>query len=229
MSDTRSAAGGEAEASDKGSIGAKVAYRSIAIGLIVVASVGMAVYLAKSPSHRAIPPELQAVLRPAPKALHEFNLAGHDGQRFTLDRLKNKWSMLFFGYTYCPDICPTALAVLSALFQRLEQHPGVIPDTQVVFVSVDPQRDRPERLAEYIAYFDERFVAATGEVAEIDGLVRQIGAGYQIEPEDSSGNYLVSHTGSIFLVDPQARLVGAFSFPHKPESIASQYLRIRGL
>ncbi len=206
------------------------AFRSILIGAILVASVGMAVWLGTSPPRKAIPVELQAVLRPEPKALADFTLsAAPPGQSFTLERLRGKWTLLFFGYTYCPDICPTALATLSAVFRKLDQHPDVIEDTQVVFVSVDPGRDRPERLAEYVAYFDERFSAATGEVQEIDNLARQIGAGYQIEPADSSGNYLVSHTGSIFLVDPRANLVAAFSFPHDVETIVGQYLRIRGL
>ncbi len=209
--------------------GKSISVRSLVIGLMLVAAIGMTVYLRTTPSHRAIPPDLLGVLRPAPKPLRHFSLIDHTGQPLTLDRLRGKWTMLFFGYTYCPDICPMALAVLSAVFQRLDRHPGVMPGTQVVFVSVDPRRDQPDKLASYVAHFDKRFIAATGEVREIDDLARQIGAGYQIEPEDESGNYLVSHTGSIFLVDPQARFVGAFSFPHDPETIASQYLRIREL
>ncbi len=176
-----------------------------------------------------MPVELQGVLWPAPKPLKAFSLTSHDLRPFTLDSLKGKWTMLFFGYTYCPDICPTALAILSAVFQNLERHEGVVPDTQVVFISVDPKRDPPERLAEYMAYFDKRFAAATGEVKEIDGLANQVGAGYQIEPGESSENYLVSHTGSIFLVDPDARLMGAFSFPHNAGVITDQYLKIRQL
>lgn len=208
----------------------RFAVRTILIGAILVASAGMAVWLAGSPPQKTIPMELQAVLRPEPKALTDFRLAaGPTGQPFTLERLKGKWTLLFFGYTYCPDICPTALATLSAVFRKLDQYPDVIKDTQVVFVSVDPGRDRPERLAEYVAYFDERFSAVTGEVQEIDNLAHQIGAGYQIEPADSSGNYLVSHTGSVFIVDPQARLVGAFSFPHNVETIVGQFLKIREL
>lgn len=210
-------------------IGKGISSRPIIIALMLAAAIGMTLYLRITPPPRAIPPELQGVLRPAPKPLRPFSLVDHSGRPFTLDRLRDKWTLFFFGYTYCPDICPTALATLSVVFQRLEQHPGLIPGTQVVFVSVDPQRDRPEKLAEYVAYFDRRFIAATGAVAEIDGLARQLGAGYQIEPVDESGNYLVSHTGSIFLVDPQARLLGAFSFPHDPETITDQFLMIREL
>lgn len=207
----------------------RIPVRPIIIGLMLLVAIGMAVYLRTTPSHMAVPPDLQGVLRPTPKPLQPFSLVDHTGQPFTLERLRGNWTMLFFGYTYCPDICPTALAVLSAVFQRLDQHPTVTADTRVVFVSVDPQRDHPDKLAEYVAYFDKRFAAATGAVKGIDGLARQVGAGYQIEPEDESGNYLVSHTGSIFLVDPQARLLGAFSFPHDPKTITDQYLRIREL
>jgi len=207
----------------------KTIARPLIIGLILVAAIIMTIYLRTGSPLRSVPPELQGVLRPAPKPLQPFSLIDYGGQPFTLERMQGKWTLLFFGYTYCPDICPTALAMLSAVFQKLEQHPGVISETQVVFVSVDPQRDRPEKLAEYVPYFDKRFLAATGAVEEIDGLVRQVGAGYQIEPKDESGNYLVSHTGSIFLVDPKARLLGTFSFPHDPETITDQYLRIRKL
>ena len=209
--------------------GKGVSAGTVIIGAILLAAVGMTAYLRTTPAHRAIPADLQGVLRPAPKALHTFSLSGPQGQRVTLDRLKGRWTMLFFGYTYCPDICPTTLATLSTVFQGLQTHPEVISDTQVLFVSVDPQRDRPEKLAEYVAYFDKRFTAATGAVEDIDGLAQQIGAGYQFEPGDASGNYLVAHTASIFLVDPQARLVGSFPFPHTPDTIIGQYLRIREL
>ncbi len=209
--------------------GKSISVKPLIIGLMLVAAIGMAVYLRTNPPQRTIPPELQGVLWPAPKPLSPFSLTDHTGHPFTLERLRDKWTMLFFGYTYCPDICPTALAMLSAVFQRLEQHPGVLPETQVVFVSVDPQRDKPEKLAGYVPFFDKRFTGATGPVKEIDGLARQVGAGYQIEPKDEAGNYLVSHTSSIFLIDPQARLLGAFSFPHDPETITGQYLRIREL
>jgi len=219
----------EAEAAAKGAAATNVALRPILIGLILVVSFGIAAYLGTSPPRNTIPPELQGVLRPEPKALQDFGLVGSNGQPFTLERLEGKWTMLFFGYTYCPDICPTALAMLSAVFRQLEPHPEVLGNTQVVFISVDPRRDTPERLAEYVAYFDERFTAATGASEEVDNLVRQVGAGYQTEPADSSGNYLVSHTGSVFLVDPGANLVGAFSFPHQAATILGQYLKIREL
>ena len=211
------------------SSGTSISVKPLVIGFVLVMAIGMAVYLRTTPSTRVVPPELQGVLWPGPKPLQPFALIDHAGEPFSLERLRGKWTLLFFGYTYCPDICPTALATLSAVLQRLEQHPTALADTQVVFVSVDPKRDPPERLAEYVAYFDKRFTGATGEVTEIDDLARMVGAGYLIEPEDASGNYLVSHTGSIFLVDPQARILGAFSFPHDPETIANQYLMIREL
>ena len=210
-------------------IGKGISVRSIIIGLLLLAAVGMAAYLRTTPPNLTVPADLQGILRPAPKDLRAFSLEGHDGRPVTLDLLTGKWTMLFFGYTFCPDICPTTLATLSAVFQRLEGYPDLISDTQVLFVSVDPQRDRPEKLAQYVAYFDKRFKAATGTVTEIDGFARQIGAGYQMEPEDASGNYLVSHAASIFLVDPRARLVGAFPFPHAPESVIQYYQRIREL
>ena len=210
-------------------------FKLIIIGLLLLASIGMTLYLRSS--HRvdlgdfsSLPSDLQGVLRPAPKSLQAFNLTGMNGQPLTLNHFKGKWTMLFFGYTYCPDICPTSLAVLSSVFNQLEKlHPNMISDTQVLFVSVDPKRDTPETLAKYMPFFDKRFMAATGIKKEIDNLARQIGAGYQATPEDESGNYLVSHTGSIFLVGPQARLLASLPFPHTPADVTDMYLKIRGL
>jgi len=210
-------------------LGKRIPARLIIIGLLLIASLGMAVYLGTMSSSRGIPFDLQGVLRPAPKPLQPFNLIDQAGQPFTLERLQDKWTMVFFGYTYCPDICPTTLAMMAEVYKRLDREPGVVPDTQVVFISVDPDRDGPGKLAEYVAYFDKRFSASTGKREEIDGLANQFGAGYRIEPSDSSDNYLISHTGSIFLVDPEARLQGSFSPPHDPKTIAAQYLRIRTL
>jgi protein SCO1/2 len=100
-------------------------------------------------------------------------------------------------------------------------------DMQEVFISVDPDRDTPEKLAAYMAYFNPEFIGASANKAEIDRLSRQFGAGYIIEPETAPGQYLVAHTSAIFLVDPLGRLVAVFSQPHYPTSINSLYEDIR--
>ncbi len=188
-----------------------------------------AVFFWMLPGKKTVPPELQAVLRPAPKPLQAFELVDQYGQPFTLERMKGKWSFVFFGYTYCPDICPTTLSTLTGVMKQLQTDSQGRPDIQVVFVSVDPQRDTPDVLKDYLKYFDEDFQGVTGTQQDIDGLTHQFGAGYMKETETTPGEYLVSHTSSIFLVDPHGRLLAAFSPPHNPNTIVDQFRQIRSL
>jgi len=178
---------------------------------------------------KTVPPELQGVLRPEPKPLRTFELSDQYRQAFNLERLKGKWSFVFFGYTYCPDICPTTLSALTGVVKQLQEDPQGLTNIQVVFVSVDPQRDTPDTLEAYLKYFNEAFQGVTGAQQDIDSLTRQFGAGYMIEPETRPGEYLVSHTSSIFLVDPYGQLIAAFPPPHDANTIVEQFRQIRSL
>ncbi len=181
-------------------------------------------------SEKSVPPELQGVLRPEPRALEPFTLVDQNNQPFNLQRFQDKWSFIFFGYTYCPDICPMTLTVLSSVMKELKDDSETKPsNTQIIFISVDPERDRPEVLARYVRFFYEDSLGVTGTKKEIDNLSKQFGAGYIKEPETAPGEYLVSHTSSIFLVDPQTRLVASFSPPHQPATIVELYQKIRSL
>ena len=178
---------------------------------------------------KTVPPELQGVLRPEPRPLRTFELSDQYRQAFNLERLKGEWSFVFFGYTYCPDICPTTLSVLTGVVKQLQTDPQGLTNIQVVFVSVDPQRDTPDILEAYLKYFNEAFQGVTGAQQDIDSLTRQFGAGYMIEPETRPGEYLVSHTSSIFLVDPYGQLIAAFPPPHDANTIVEQFRQIRSL
>ncbi len=178
---------------------------------------------------RPIPTELQGIVRPHPKLLQPFELVDQRHQAFTIEQLRDKWSFVFFGYTYCPDICPTTLSTLSAATSRLRRESQSISNEQVVFVSVDPERDRPETLADYVQYFSDAFIGVTGDKRAIDTLARQFNAGYVKEAETPAGDYLVSHASTIFLVDPDMRLVAAFPPPHDPDTLVEQYRLIRAM
>ena len=178
---------------------------------------------------KTVPPELQGVLRPEPRPLRTFELSDQYRQAFNLERLKGEWSFVFFGYTYCPDICPTTLSALTGVVKQLQKDPQGLTNIQVVFVSVDPQRDTPDILEAYLKYFNEAFQGVTGAQQDIDSLTRQFGAGYMIEPETRPGEYLVSHTSSIFLVDPYGQLIAAFPPPHDANTIVEQFRQIRSL
>ncbi len=204
--------------------------KKIPIGTIVIFGFFLLVmavtYMLTKPSER--PAELEGVLRPDFKLLQPFKLTDHNNTVFDEKRLKGKWSFVFFGYTSCPDVCPATLYVLSSVHGLLVDETGKIPDDmQVIFISVDPARDTTEKLADYITYFNKDFIGATANKTEIDKLARQFGAGYIFEEEISPGQYNVSHTSAIFLVDPYARLVASFSQPHIPTTITSQYKKIQ--
>lgn len=174
------------------------------------------------------PQELAGVLRVDFRLLQPFKLTDHNNNVFDEKQFQNKWSFVFFGYTSCPDVCPATLYVLSSVHSLLVDETGKNPDDmQVVFVSVDPARDTPEKLADYVTYFNEDFIGTTADKAEIDKLARQFGAGYILDPEIAPGIYNVSHTSAIFLVDPYGRLVATFSQPHQPSTITEQYKKIR--
>jgi protein SCO1/2 len=169
--------------------------------------------LAQRQASLEVPPRLASVLWPQAKPLQPFSLVEHTGKPFTQEHLGQGFSLLFFGYTSCPDVCPTTMASLDIVMSELGKD---CAHCQVVFVSVDPQRDTAQRLHAYTSYFNPQFIALTGSVESITELAAQMGAMFIKEPSESAENYTMAHTASVFLIDPQARIIGTFSFPHDP-------------
>lgn len=172
-------------------------------------------------------PQVQAgTLLPQPKALAPFTLTGEDGEPLGKEDLAGRWTFVFFGYTHCPDICPTTLATLTQVDKRLaDAGEGTRP--RVLFVSVDPERDTPERLAEYVGYFAPDFRGATADREELQALTRQLGVLYaRSEGQETAMGYLVDHSGAVLLLDPQVRLTAIFSAPHDPEALAADFRSI---
>lgn len=174
----------------------------------------------------SVPADLEATYLPEGKPLKGFELVDHDGQPFTRDRLQGRWSFLFFGFTNCPDVCPMTLQVMRGVTQQVDARAA----PQVVFVSVDPERDPPATLKQYVGHFDPAFLGVTGESGQIDALTRQLGILYGYEdPDPETGAYTVNHSAQILLIDPQARLRAVFSTPHDVNAIARDFLKIRQL
>lgn len=174
------------------------------------------------------PAELEGILRAQFTQLRPFQLSGSNGQAINEKNFQGKWSFVFFGYVSCPDVCPTTLQQLDSM-QRLlkDENSGSTSDLQIIFVSLDPQRDSLQRLGEYVAYFNKNFIGATADKRLIDSFSRQFGAGYVIEPETAPGQYLVAHSSAIFLVDPLGRLVASIPQPHYASDILSQYKKLK--
>lgn len=163
-------------------------------------------------------PALQnAVLYPQPRGVPEFHLRQANGQALDLASWRGHWNVVYFGYTSCPDVCPTTLAVFKQVWKEL----GAMQEkVRFDFISVDPQRDTPEQLGKYLAFFSPDFVAATGSDEELTQLTRALGLVYS-RTSDANGAVQVDHSGSAVIVDPQGRLVGMFRPPFTAAAIVA--------
>lgn len=197
---------------------------SLVLGLVFLLVMLITHLLVKPP---APPSELEGVLRQEFRQLAPFQLQSHNRGPVSEKDLQGKWSYIFFGYLSCPDVCPNTLHELSQFRTLLKDETGVEPeDLQVIFVSVDPERDNTETLARYVSHFNKNFIGATAGKGAIDRLTKQFGAGYILEAETGPGQYLVTHTSAIFVVDPLGRLVATFSQPHYAPTLLSQHKKI---
>jgi cytochrome oxidase Cu insertion factor (SCO1/SenC/PrrC family) len=142
-----------------------------------------------------------------PAAGGDFSLTDHDGRRFRLSDQRGKVILLFFGYTSCTEACPLILGRINSVFKQL----GSDRDKALaVFISVDPQRDTTGVLRDYVQYFSAHTIALTGKKEEIDAVVKQYGATYEIEVSNSALGYHISHTTDIYVVDQQGALKSRF-------------------
>lgn len=150
-----------------------------------------------------------------PEPVADFRLTDHRGKVFDRASLRDRWSFLFFGYTHCPDLCPTTLAVFAAVQRRLLERGDAMDATQFVFVTVDPGRDTPEVLAAYLPHFGGDLVGASGEPAELARLAGPLGVVHGRSGPASGDAYLVDHSSAALLIDPHGRLHGIFAAPHE--------------
>ncbi len=156
-----------------------------------------------------------------PRRFSSFSLIDQDGQPFTQEWFKGKWSFVFFGYTYCPDICPVTMATLRQFQQQLRDvDEEAAAATQVAFISVDPQRDTPEKLKQYVSYFGEDYVGATGEYIDVFNFARQVNIAFGYQPQGDDGSYLVNHSGEVILINPEGHFHGFFKTPQDPGKMA---------
>ncbi len=183
--------------------------------------------LVASQLDEARPPDVEGLLWPDPKIVQPFSLVDHRGDPFTLEQLKGRWSFLFFGYTNCPDVCPTVLSMLDKVAQELGKEPTLNRDVQFVFVSVDPVRDTPEVLRKYVGDFNPDFIGVTGANESLTQLTRQLGIYAKPEPADAHGHYSMDHGTPVLLIDPAGRLLGVFQSPRGPLDVAERYRQMR--
>jgi protein SCO1/2 len=158
-----------------------------------------------------------------PVPMPNFELMDTQGQPFQLNQTKGEVTLVYFGYTFCPDICPLTLADIKKALAELEERDKV----HVVFISVDPERDTPEVLDRYVHAFDPKFIGLTGEFAKIQEVMKPFGAYAEKEPaKGSAAEYLVNHTARLYLIDPQGELLLTYSFGFKPEELRSDLAHV---
>jgi protein SCO1/2 len=154
-------------------------------------------------------------------ALPALSLTDQDGRPMGADAFKGRWTLVFFGFTACPDVCPTTLAMLAQVDRQL-QDLAPVDRPRVLLITVDPERDDAARLRPYVRSFNPGFLAATGTAQAISRTAQTFGLGYAriVRPD---GTYTIEHGSSLFVVDPSGALFATFPAPHDPRILASDY------
>ena len=197
-------------------------------GLLRILVVGLVVLVATMfllpRAQRGEPPQTATVL-PEPRPLADVRFVDEAGREAHLGDFKGDFTLLFFGFTNCPDVCPLTLSLLAQVRADVASRaPRLTP--RVLFVSVDPHRDTPERIAAYLDGFDPEFVGVTAPDAELAPLLQALGVAVE-KHEHGGANYNVVHNSAIYVLDPNAEWIAVTTGPHDPKVVASDYLRIR--
>ena len=191
--------------------------KNYAFWIVIMIMAGLTVF---GGGCRAFAPayEYNGTVLDPPLPLPDFELAAADGQPFHLSDVEGDIALVYFGYTFCPDVCPLTLVDVKKALAELEGRERV----HVVFVSVDPERDTPEVLARYMNAFDPAFVGLTDDFEKVQAVMKPFGAyAAREEVADSAAGYLVSHTAHVFLVGPQRQLLLIYPFGFEPEGLRS--------
>lgn len=188
---------------------------------------GLGLYTSRYYSAKTtVKPDIEGLLWPNPRVLQQFDVVDQSNRPFNLDNLQGKWSFLFFGYTHCPDVCPITMALLNQAWKKLAAQ-NQTENVQMIFVSVDPERDTPEQVAEYVKYFNKDFIGLTGTEDQVGSLANQIGVVHVKDKESAPGEYLVDHSASVFLISPTGQWLAIFSSPHDADNIVNRFIAIR--
>ena len=173
----------------------------ILVGIIIILLVSAFVLLP-----RLKPPSFHGMLLQGTVPAYDFDLANHTGERVKLSDFRGKPVLLYFGYTFCPDVCPTTMAELGRMMRELGDDAD---DVQVIMISVDPERDIPERLEEYVHYFHPSFMGLTGTEEEISQTATPLGVYFGKQEVEGASGYLMDHTATVLLIDKDgaARLI----------------------
>ncbi|MCA1799265.1 MAG: SCO family protein [Xanthomonadaceae bacterium] len=188
------------------------------LAAVMVAALAAGFWFAQQQRAGAVAePDTDAVILVQPRDPGTFRLVDHRGDAFTPAEVTGQWTLWFFGFTHCPDVCPMTLTTLNLVDRALADAGAVRP--QVVMVSVDPARDSPEKLAEYVPYFNEAFVGVTGDAGQIRELTERVGILVRYIAQDDDA-YTVDHGAALLLTGPDGNVRALFQAPHDPHRLA---------
>lgn len=183
--------------------------------------------------------EVGALVYETPVVLQPFSLVDQRGQAFTQEQLKGKWSLIFFGFTSCPDICPLTLTELSQFYRQLPADSSEAGSPQIIMVSVDPARDSTEKLAEYMSSFHEDFIGLNGPYDEVAALARQLFVSHEPPPVmvaadphaghtmPAADDYLIDHSGNVLIINPEGQYHGFLDAAIQDPEISLAFQSIR--
>ncbi len=200
-----------------------MAARPLRIAILVIVAFAAGLILARllTPARIEPPQAERATVLPEPRSLPPLDLVDQDGRALPADFFTSHWTLVFFGFTQCPDICPTTLATLAQVRRQLADLPEVARP-RVLLVSVDPERDSPERLAAYVRFFDASFLGATGSPEATAAAAAAFSVPYA-RVEMPEGGYTMDHGSGLFLVGPGGGLMAYFAAPHDAATVARDY------
>ena len=188
--------------------------------VVIAIAVALGVYLQqRDATNQQFPSFEKLILLPTPKALGDVNFQSHNGSEFNKASLEGRWTILFFAFTNCPDICPSTLHTLKQVKANLDTA-GVWNAFQLAMVTVDPERDSLERLAQYVPFFDKDFIGLRGDLDYTTKFAKNLGILFFKGEVLENGSYEVDHGASLILVDPAGNYAGVISAPHKVDPIS---------
>lgn len=197
----------------------------VLIAFVMLVAIGLGIFAQQA--HKATPtvPQIASgLILKAPRVLQPFTLTNTRQQVVDPKQLQGRWSLLFFGFTHCPMICPTTLAQLNSAYKLLQQQTTTLPT--VMMVSIDPQRDNLARLRDYMYGFNANFVGVRGSDQQTKLLTKQLGIAYMRSHATLKQTYDIDHSGTIVVVNPAGEVQAFLSQPHKAQQIAKDFQTI---
>jgi protein SCO1 len=198
----------------------------ISVGAIALVAALAGVYVARLLNQPAVPSLESGTSLPQPRVLQEFDLLDTQGNAASPAALRGHPTLVFFGFTHCPDVCPTTLALLANVQKQAAAADQELAGIKVALISVDPERDTPQQLGSYIASFRGDFIGLTGNASEIVKATRAFGVA-SARVDLGGGNYTMDHSATVFALDSQARIVAVFTPPLSAEKLTRDLARLK--